>query len=301
MTPVTRRQFLAGVGLGGVATLIVAVLRPWGRAGDPGPVAGPFAAPPATRSATQPATSATPSTSATTTTAPPTTTTPPATAATPPTTTTTSSSSTTTTTTTTAAPGATTVEVIGRQAWGAAAPRGRLPAHDIERITVHHTAGFLPDNTLAPRRLRSYQSFHQDSGFVDLAYHLLIDGNGNVYEARDPAIPGETFTDYDPTGHFLPVLDGNFDEQPVPAAQLDALVDVLAWAVAAYGVGVDTIAGHRDYAATACPGAALYPLIADGTLARLVEERVAGGGASLVVLPPEAGAARVAAIESGAA
>ncbi len=191
--------------------------------------------------------------------------------------------------------------MIGRQAWRAAEPQGALPTHTVERITVHHTAALLTDNAQAPGRLRGYQGYHQDSGFVDLAYHVLIDGNGNVYEARDPLIPGETFTEYDPTGHFLPVLDGNFDEQPVPFAQLEALVDVLAWAVTEYGVGSDTIAGHRDYAATSCPGASLYPLVADGTLARLVDERLAGGGVELVVLGPDEGAERVAEVESGRA
>ncbi len=300
MTPLTRRQFLAGVGIGGVAAAAVALVRPWGRGAGPAPEAASTTA--ATTPTPTAARAASPTTS-TTSTAP-----------------TTSSSTTTTTapaTTTSSTPAATTstpstslapppaeariVEVIGREAWGAAGQRGDLPRHTIDRITVHHTAGLLADNREAPGRVRGYQRFHQDSGFVDLAYHVLIDGNGNVYEARDPAIPGETFTDYDPTGHFLPVLDGNFDEQPVPAAQLDALADVLAWAVVEYGVGADTIAGHRDYAATSCPGDSLYPLVADGTLARLAEERLATGGARLVLLPPDAAVARVAAVEAGEA
>jgi hypothetical protein len=194
-----------------------------------------------------------------------------------------------------------TVEVIGRAAWGAAAQIGDLAAHTIERITVHHTASALTDNTRVPARILGYQSFHQDVGFVDLAYHMLIDANGNVYQARDSAIPGETFTNYDPTGHFLPVLDGNFDEQEVPQAQYEALIDVVAWASVEFGVGVDTIAGHRDFAATACPGASLYASIIDGTLQHRVDERLATGGVQLATLDPTAGAARIADVAAGQA
>lgn len=189
--------------------------------------------------------------------------------------------------------------VIERDGWGAGGQRGEFPAHTVERITVHHSAGLLLDNREAPERVLGYQRFHQGRGFVDLAYHFAIDVAGNVYEGRDPAIPGETFTSYDPTGHFLPMCIGNFEEQPIGEPQLGALVDVVTWAVTHFGVGADTITGHRDHAATACPGEALYALLVDGTLAARVTERLATGGVELAYLRGDEARARVAAIEAG--
>jgi hypothetical protein len=190
-----------------------------------------------------------------------------------------------------------TVEVICRRAWGAAKPTGDFERHRIRRLTVHHSAVVLRDNRLAPSRLRSHQAGHQDQGWPDIAYHLLIDRNGNVYEGRPRWAVGDTSTNYDPRGHLLVMCEGNFQQQRPSAAQVRALVDVLAWAVDRYGVGVRTIRGHLEYADTACPGRALQRRL--GEVRRRVRDRLASGGVRLVELCGEAGADRVAAIEAG--
>jgi hypothetical protein len=191
------------------------------------------------------------------------------------------------------------VEVICKEAWEAAPIRGRLIEHQIERLTVHHTAVTMRDNAAAPRRLRSYQDYHQENGWPDIAYHYLIDAHGHVYEGRRVSARGDTFTDYDPTGHFLVCCDGDFDQQEVPAAQLASLADVLAWASVHFGVGSDAIGGHGDYAATSCPGTQLAGLIADGTLQSMVEQRIVAGGVLVSSLCGPAGFNRVAEIEAG--
>ncbi len=188
--------------------------------------------------------------------------------------------------------------MINRAAWGAL-PAAPFTTHTISRLTAHHTAVPLGDNRDAPRVVASDQRFHQESGFVDLAYHLVVDRNGNVYEGRALTTPGETFTDYDPTGHFLPVLLGNFDVEEVPEDQFAALVDLVAWAIDQFGIELDAIAGHRDLAATACPGASLYSLMQDGTLQARASERLAAGGVRLVQLDDAASRERVAEIEAG--
>lgn len=147
--------------------------------------------------------------------------------------------------------------------------------------------------------MRSYQSHHQGNGWPDIAYHYLVDANGHVYEGRPVSAKGDTSTEYDPSGHFLVCCDGHFDQQGVPAAQLAALSDVLAWASVRFAVGPSTVAGHRDYAATSCPGSQLAGLIADGTLRSMVEQRIAAGGIQTEVLCGQAGLDRVAEIEAG--
>lgn len=259
--PISRRTFLFG--LGGLAGLATAGLA-WALTRSSAP-------PPVTTAA------APPSSTSTTLAPPPVTTTPPTTAA---------------------APRVASIGVISREAWGAAPAEPGMIEHHIDRLTVHHTARLLEDNREAPEVLRAWRRAHGERGWHDVAYHYLIDGEGHVYEARDVRYRGDTRTDYDTTGHFLVACEGNFEEQQPTRAQLDSLVQVLAWAAVEFDVEPDTIAGHRDYAATACPGEALYAGIVDGSLQTAVAATVPK---EVRLLPYGEGKALVATIESGRA
>lgn len=198
----------------------------------------------------------------------------------------------------TSAPGRT-LEVIERVGWEAAEPGPGMIGHDISLLTVHHTALKLTDNRLAPARLLAHQRFHQgDRGWPDLAYHFAIDQAGNIYEGRSLEYRGDTATNYDPTGHFLVVLEGNFDEQAVPDRQQSSMVDLLAWAAVEYAADPSEIRGHRDYAETSCPGNAVYSLIAAGDLTEAVQARIGEGPIRLVYLRGEAALQRVAEIKA---
>jgi hypothetical protein len=189
------------------------------------------------------------------------------------------------------------IQVIERAAWGAVLPAGRYQSHTIDRLTVHHTATVLEDNRDAPAHIRGHQRFHQqDRGWPDLAYHFVVDRAGNIYEGRPLTARGDTATGYDPTGHFLPVLEGDYDRQDPTGPQIDALVDLFAWAAAEFGADPATLAGHRDYAATSCPGEAVYQLIADGSL---LEAVLASPPVALTYLRGQRAHDRVTAIESG--
>lgn len=167
-----------------------------------------------------------------------------------------------------------TVERICPAAWGAAPPTYPFVPHTIARLTIHHSGVTFRDNRTAPATLRAIQADHQSRGWPDIAYHLLIDRHGNLYGGRPASAVGNSNTAYDPTGHLLVMCLGNFEVQRVPDAQFSALVDVLAWACTRFGVAPSTIAGHRDYVATACPGRNLYRWIADGTVRGRVARRV---------------------------
>jgi hypothetical protein len=236
---------------------------------------------------------AAPGTSTTTTPVPPTTTVPPTTP--PPSTATTV---TTTSTSTTSAP-AVQVAALCRDSWGAAPPAGEFVEHEIERMTVHHTARLLSENRAAPGAIRGHQRFHQlDRGWPDIAYHFIIDLEGNVYECRPVTAVGDTGTNYDPTGHFLVCCEGDFNEQTVPVAMQQSLVNVLAWAAAEFGADPETIRGHRDVAATSCPGDNLYSLIESGDLARSVAESLAAGSVTMEIVCGASAEERIAAIEA---
>ena len=194
-----------------------------------------------------------------------------------------------------------TVELICREAWGAREPTGPFRRHRIKRLTVHHSGAVLTDNRKAPARLRSHQRSHQAEGWPDIAYHVLIDRNGHVYQGRPIRAVGDTRTNYDPRGHFLVMCEGNFSEQRPAAAQVESLVDVLAWAARRYDVPLRTIGGHQEYADTACPGRSLQRMIRRGDIRDRVRGRLVEGGVGLIKLCGDEGRQRVQDIESGRA
>lgn len=197
-----------------------------------------------------------------------------------------------------AAPPALVVPVLCRDAWGARPAGAGLVPHTLRTMTVHHTAVPLTDDRQAPARLRQHQRFHQDQGWPDIAYHLGVDRRGNRYELRTVAARGDTFTDYDPTGHLLLLAEGDFDRQQPTDAQLEALAELLAWGASEHGLPVDGISGHRDHASTSCPGDALYARLPD-LRARAAELATRGVGIATVCGDPARAA--VARIEAGTA
>ena len=169
-------------------------------------------------------------------------------------------------------------------------------AHAPVRVTVHHSAVPLEDARDAPRQLRAFQRDHQRRGWVDLAYHRAIDPAGNIYELRDPAIEGDSSTDYDLTGHLQLLCLGDFDRQEPTPAMLEELARLVAAECAARDVPLATLSAHRDHVLTWCPGGALYARL-DDTRARAAELLNVGAPA-LVRLCGDEGTARIAAIES---
>jgi N-acetylmuramoyl-L-alanine amidase len=190
--------------------------------------------------------------------------------------------------------------LLCREAWGARPARPGGKRHTITRMTLHHEAVVLGENRNAPARLRKDQQYHQDSkGWIDIAYHVGVDRNGNLYELRSTEIAGDTATDYDTTGHFLVLCEGDFDQEAVSEAQLHGTAVAFAWAAQNFHVKSDTLAGHRDFAQTSCPGANLYAHLSSGDLKRRIDTLLAGGGVNLERFCGPDAAARVAAIEAG--
>ena len=162
--------------------------------------------------------------------------------------------------------------VVSKAGWGAMDVAGPFMTHELERMTLHHTAVLLEDPLLGPDRARQHQKFHIELGWPDLAYHFLVDPTGAIYEGRPVQAVGDTGTAYDPTGHFLECCEGNFDEQDPTVEQLRSVVELFAWAALEFSLDPVTIGAHRDWAETECPGDALYEFILDGSIQTEVEQ-----------------------------
>lgn len=159
---------------------------------------------------------------------------------------------------------------------GGAAMRLRIP-HRITHVTLHHTGSAEP---LMPHedpvaKLRGLQSWGASArNWWDVPYHYLLDLDGRVFEGRDWRYMGETNTAYDPGGHFLISMIGNYERQQPSQQQLEAIADLMAWAVRKFDVPVSRIGGHYNYATTGCPGTHLKKYLEDGTFRRMVEARL---------------------------
>ena len=143
-------------------------------------------------------------------------------------------------------------------------------------ITLHHGGvAFLRDKD--PKQyLRNLQSWSRGTRlWADIPYHYLIDLDGNVYQGRDVNYAGDTNTEYDPSGHALIVVLGNFEEVDPNVAQLDAVTATMTMLATRFNIAPDKIAGHKDVSAqTVCPGKALYPYLQNGYFQRQVADRL---------------------------
>ncbi|MBZ0199131.1 MAG: peptidoglycan recognition protein family protein [Ignavibacteriaceae bacterium] len=152
------------------------------------------------------------------------------------------------------------VTINPRSSWNASEPKpfaNQVPV----RITIHHEGTKFEKSDDATKHIKNVQTWGmgKDRNWVDIPYHFLIDPNGNVYEGRNVFTTGETATEYDPTGHLLISLMGNFEIQEVSPEQLDALIKLTAYCCKKYDISPGTIASHRDYSEqTDCPGKNLY-------------------------------------------
>jgi hypothetical protein len=171
-----------------------------------------------------------------------------------------------------------------------------LEYRPVQAATVHHTAGVNddPDPAATVRAIYYHQTV--TLGWGDIGYHLLIDEAGRVYEGRvsgpeAPPVYGPPGPDGRPQmvvgGHVVGYNAGNigvcllgtFSARQPTAAARESLVRVLSWTSRLARLDarstvtyrnpdtgatrtVAAISGHRNWAATECPGDAFYPKLA---------------------------------------
>jgi hypothetical protein len=160
------------------------------------------------------------------------------------------------------------VPIVSRPAWGARDPVLPMREHRIERITIHHTATRQNAERSLADKLRVLQAFSQrdDSlgdgrkkpAWADIPYHYYIAVDGTVGEARSWRYVGDSNTPYDPTGHLLIVVEGNFEDEQLTEGQMRALESLVTAFARRFGVPGERLGAHKDYASTRCPGRNLY-------------------------------------------
>jgi hypothetical protein len=211
--------------------------------------------------------------------------------------------------------------IVSRGSWGAdpAYMTWAPQFYTTKKLIVHHTAtsDSYTDRAGAEAQIRSiyyYHSVTQDWG--DIGYNFLIDKFGTIYEGRySRDYAGANPTGDDAIGRGVTAahtagwnsgtvgvaLLGTLTTHDATPAARNALTRLLAWEASRNGINPEAteafvnpvsgatittanIAGHRDYAATACPGDTFYPTLP--AIRRDVAALIAGSAPAADTTPP---------------
>ncbi len=158
--------------------------------------------------------------------------------------------------------------IIPKEEWGGEPPTTEIEEQTISYITIHHGGVFVAEDKDPEQYLQNLQKFSTaEKGWIDIPYHYMIDLQGRVYEARPEKYPGDTNTEYDPKGHLLICVIGNYEEQEPDSTQIESLAWMTAFAAYKHSLSLDVVASHKDYSGqTVCPGKNLYKFLSDSTL-----------------------------------
>ena len=144
--------------------------------------------------------------------------------------------------------------VVERKEWGWQPGEATLPQHKISKITIHHGGEEFAKDKNPVQYLRNFQSWcRTEKNWMDNPYHFMIDLEGRIYETRPIIYPGDTNTGYDPIGHALICVMGNYEVQIISPAQLTALIELTAFLQREFEVQPTGVKAHRDYTETLCP------------------------------------------------
>ncbi len=145
--------------------------------------------------------------------------------------------------------------LITQEDWGGTDSVDTSLEHQISHITIHHGGEIFPEDKNTVQYLRGLQSWSRsDRKWNDIPYHYVVARDGKIYEGRPLNYRGDTNTAYDPTGHALIVLLGNFEEQEVREEQIKSLKTVTEFLANLKSIPASKIKTHKDYAETLCPG-----------------------------------------------
>lgn len=179
-----------------------------------------------------------------------------------------------------------TVKVYTTSEWGAVSPRStpKLFPHG-SYIIIHHTAGTPSSGGTVAGGMNLARAIQKDhmkrvtkSGtkWIDSGHNFLNTIGGHLFEGRHRTIEAINKGKCVNSAHSdqgaankCPGIEneGNYMTKKMPKAQWDALVALCVDLCINLNLDPSVIRGHRDFAATKCPGdwlyAALPQLIAD--------------------------------------
>lgn len=153
-------------------------------------------------------------------------------------------------------------KLVRRAGWQAAPPTEPYTPHEPRYFTLHHTAAHYPKTyEAAVAEMLFIQDFHQHGrGWIDIAYHFLIDPAGNIFEGRPLKVVGAHVKNRNTANIGISIM-GDFHppkHDVFTGAAQDSFTAVGRYLADTYEVPVSSFYGHRDIGSTTCPGDDLY-------------------------------------------
>ena len=186
--------------------------------------------------------------------------------------------------------------VVSRASWGCPDGDGSRwsPSFaNFTHLTVHHTVTPNSDTDWAARVRAIWNQHAISQNWGDIGYHFLIAGNGTIYQGRSGSITGDPIAAHvggHNTRNMGVSLMGDFTSVMPTTAARNSLANILSWKADQRGINplgssthassgrfMANITGHRDWAATACPGNTFYPTLS--TVRNSVNDIINGGSA----------------------
>ena len=146
----------------------------------------------------------------------------------------------------------------------------------VKKIIVHHTGETnITNNRPSDEMMRAIYYYHTIvRGWGDIGYHYVIGKDGEIFEGKkggDKVVGAHVYCNN--IGTVGVSVMGNFQISTVSTKQINSLKTLLSKLTKKYnlkpngtstfhGKNIPNIIGHRDLAATACPGKNLYSLLA---------------------------------------
>ncbi|HEX3003825.1 MAG TPA: N-acetylmuramoyl-L-alanine amidase [Angustibacter sp.] len=183
--------------------------------------------------------------------------------------------------------------ILSRASWGADESLRKCgPSYmsTIKATVVHHTDsinGYTASQV--PSLIRGIYAFHtQGRGWCDVAYNVLVDRFGRLWEGRyggvDKAVVSAATGGFNTYTSAISAI-GNYDTTGAPGVMVDAIARFVSWKLGMYrvnpaarnvlvssgggtsrykagvSVSLPTVFAHRDTGSTACPGRYLYAMM----------------------------------------
>lgn len=123
-------------------------------------------------------------------------------------------------------------------------------------FVLHHTA------TEGDTTAEEIHQMHLNQGWSGIGYHFVILKNGTVQRGRPRGYIGAHAKGYNYESIGINIA-GNFETEEPTAEQIEAVAKLLSQLCEIYELepSDQTIIGHRDLMATACPGQNLYDIL----------------------------------------
>jgi len=151
--------------------------------------------------------------------------------------------------------------IVRRAGWNARPPkRAFSKLRGVVGVVLHHSG--VKGAATGPFTVKGFERHHMDSrGWNAIAYNWLVDDDGVIYEGRGGGIVGGATRGWNSRTESICYTGWGSGE--VSQRALDSIKWLVSDIQGRYGRGL-WVKGHRDLAATSCPGTSLYHWLQDG-------------------------------------